>query len=218
MSEPRNNRASETALAKQVKKEVGAKSRDRKDEIARATISVIEELGLQNASLRAIARRAGCTTGVLTHYYQSKDDLLEEALLLALADLEQDWQFASDETNLARALRTFSYSHMPIDGRLGRKWSAWQVFVRKKGRYGKVARKLVYLQRENRRKLSSLLKRGQELGVIRTDIAIDELVDLWSATLNGYGRLSPFMVSKLSKRRVNNLVDTQLRLFRDCES
>ena len=153
-----------------------------------------------------------------SHYYQSKDDLLEEALLLALADLEQDWQFASDETNLARALRTFSYSHMPIDGRLGRKWSAWQVFVRKKGRYGKVARKLVYLQRENRRKLSSLLKRGQELGVIRTDIAIDELVDLWSATLNGYGRLSPFMVSKLSKRRVNNLVDTQLRLFRDCES
>ncbi|MEM6484152.1 MAG: TetR/AcrR family transcriptional regulator [Pseudomonadota bacterium] len=218
MKKPRSNQASKTGLAKRSMKAASSKSRDRRDQIARATIDVIEEQGLQKASLRAIARRAGCTTGVLTHYYHSKDDLLEEALLIALADLERDWDCASDETSAARALRSFSYSHMPIDGRLGRKWSAWQVFVRKKGRYGKVARKLVFLQRENRRKLSLLLERGQEQGVIRSDIAIDELVDLWNATLNGYGRLSPFMASKLSKQRVNSLVDTQLRLLRARDS
>ncbi|MEM1190078.1 MAG: TetR/AcrR family transcriptional regulator [Pseudomonadota bacterium] len=213
MNEPRNRQAQKRTAGTRPKSDLSPKTKDRRNQIARATIGLIEEQGVQKASLRAIARRAGCTTGVLTHYYDSKDDLLEEALLLALADLERDWVCASDEASAVNALRSFSYSQMPIDGSLGRKWSAWQLFVRKRGRYGKVARKLVYLQRENRRKLSSLLVRGQEQGVIRADIAIEELVDLWNATLNGYGRLSPFIASRLSKERVSTLVDTQLRLL-----
>ncbi|MEO0436074.1 MAG: TetR/AcrR family transcriptional regulator [Pseudomonadota bacterium] len=188
---------------------------DRRELIARATIGVIEDRGLPNASLRAIARRAGCTTGVLTHYFNNKDDLIEQALLLALADLEKEWDRASEETNVVSALRSFSYSQMPIDARLGRKWSAWQAFVQKKGRYGKVARKLVYMQRESRRKLSSLLARGQQQGVIRADIAFDELVDLWNATVSGHSRLSPYQAGALSRSKVNHLIDTQLELLRD---
>ncbi|MEM1403220.1 MAG: TetR/AcrR family transcriptional regulator [Pseudomonadota bacterium] len=213
MRSSRDNKPQSRSEGNQLKKRLNANPRDRRDQIARATIGLIEEQGVQKASLRAIARRAGCTTGVLTHYYDNKDDLLEEALLVALTDLERDWDCASDEASAVNALRSFSLTQIPVDGGLEKKWSAWQLFVRKRGRYGKVARKLVVLQRENRRKLSLLLVRGQEEGVIRPDLAIDELVDLWNATLNGYGRLSPFMARRMSKQRVNTLVTTQLKLL-----
>jgi AcrR family transcriptional regulator len=44
--------------------------------VAEATWAVIGRVGLSGASLREIAREAGCTTGVLMHYFRNKDELL----------------------------------------------------------------------------------------------------------------------------------------------
>lgn len=48
----------------------------RRQEIARAAWRVIRRDGLERASLRTIAKEAGCTTGVLTHYFRDKDQLM----------------------------------------------------------------------------------------------------------------------------------------------
>jgi TetR/AcrR family transcriptional regulator, transcriptional repressor of bet genes len=48
----------------------------RRELVAEATWAVIRRAGLSGASLREIAREAGCTTGVLTHYFRNKDELL----------------------------------------------------------------------------------------------------------------------------------------------
>jgi AcrR family transcriptional regulator len=52
----------------------------RRVEISRATWQAIDELGIEGTSLRAIATRAGCTIGRLTHHFASREDLLVEAL------------------------------------------------------------------------------------------------------------------------------------------
>jgi len=52
--------------------------------VAEATWSVIRRVGLSGASLREIAREAGCTTGVLTHYFRNKDELLLFAFSYAM--------------------------------------------------------------------------------------------------------------------------------------
>jgi AcrR family transcriptional regulator len=57
---------------------VGAASHDeRRAEIAEATWRVIERRGVEGASVRDIAREGGYSTGVLSHYFRGKRELLE---------------------------------------------------------------------------------------------------------------------------------------------
>lgn len=60
-----------------------ARSDSSRQAVARATWAVIERKGVGGASMREIAREAGCTTGVLTHYFLDKDELLLFAFTLA---------------------------------------------------------------------------------------------------------------------------------------
>jgi TetR/AcrR family transcriptional regulator, transcriptional repressor of bet genes len=52
----------------------------RRRELADAAIRVIGRDGLERASIRSIAAEAGWTTGVLQHYFDTKDQLLDAAL------------------------------------------------------------------------------------------------------------------------------------------
>ena len=48
----------------------------RREEIAEATWRVIERAGTEGANMREIAREAGQTTGVVTHYFRDKRELM----------------------------------------------------------------------------------------------------------------------------------------------
>ncbi|HEY1970253.1 MAG TPA: TetR family transcriptional regulator, partial [Pseudonocardia sp.] len=51
----------------------------RHGEIVDATVRVLARDGLSGASLRAIAREIGYTTGVVMHYFRGKEELLVAA-------------------------------------------------------------------------------------------------------------------------------------------
>lgn len=53
---------------------------EQRERIARAAWLVIGEVGLERASLRQIAQRADCTTGLLTHLFADRDALIAHAL------------------------------------------------------------------------------------------------------------------------------------------
>lgn len=53
---------------------------EQRNRIARAAWAVIGEVGIERASMRQIARRAGCTTGLLTHLFDSREALLAHAI------------------------------------------------------------------------------------------------------------------------------------------
>src|SRR3712207_14978 len=57
---------------------------ERREEIADAVWRVIEREGLEGASLRDIAREAGHTTGVISHYFRDKRELLAFAFQLVV--------------------------------------------------------------------------------------------------------------------------------------
>lgn len=56
-------------------------------QIAAETAALVAERGLEGATLRRVAQRLECTTGFISHYYASKDDLLEAALDAAVGEL-----------------------------------------------------------------------------------------------------------------------------------
>ncbi|MBW4575610.1 MAG: TetR/AcrR family transcriptional regulator [Aphanothece sp. CMT-3BRIN-NPC111] len=54
--------------------------RDRRLEVSEAAWRVIVREGLDRTSMRAIAQELGCTTGVVTHYFRDKQELILFAL------------------------------------------------------------------------------------------------------------------------------------------
>ncbi|OBZ96659.1 TetR family transcriptional regulator [Pararhizobium polonicum] len=58
---------------------------ERRQELIEATLDTIAELGLKGATVRQIAIRAGVTAGLVRHYFDSKDQMVEEAYRTVLA-------------------------------------------------------------------------------------------------------------------------------------
>jgi TetR/AcrR family transcriptional repressor of bet genes len=61
----------------------------RRDEIAQIACRVVAEYGFERATVARIARAAGYTTGMLAHYYESKQDIILAALRLMLTRIEE---------------------------------------------------------------------------------------------------------------------------------
>ena len=60
---------------------------ERRNSIARAAMHEIAERGIEDLRLKDVAERAGWTTGVLTHYFKSKEELLSEALKVTFQEI-----------------------------------------------------------------------------------------------------------------------------------
>jgi TetR/AcrR family transcriptional regulator, transcriptional repressor of bet genes len=61
----------------------------RRDEIALVACRVVAEHGFDQASMVRIAREAGYTTGMLAHYFESKQDIIIAALRLILRRIDE---------------------------------------------------------------------------------------------------------------------------------
>lgn len=61
----------------------------RRDEIAHVACQVVASHGFEQATVARIARAAGYTTGMVAHYYESKQEIILAALRLMLLRIEQ---------------------------------------------------------------------------------------------------------------------------------
>ncbi len=61
----------------------------RREQIAQITCQVVAEHGFRQATIARIARSAGYTTGMVAHYYESKQDIILAALRLILKRIEE---------------------------------------------------------------------------------------------------------------------------------
>ncbi|UNH28435.1 transcriptional regulator BetI [Moellerella wisconsensis] len=52
----------------------------RKQQLIQATLEVINEVGMQEASIALIARKAGVSNGIISHYFKDKNGLLEASM------------------------------------------------------------------------------------------------------------------------------------------
>ncbi len=68
-----------------------------KGRLVQAAWNVIATGGIQAASLRRVAADAGCTTGLITHYFADKNELVTYAYRKAL-----DWMLARAAAQIAR--------------------------------------------------------------------------------------------------------------------
>lgn len=98
--------------------------------IASAAIAVINDVGLDRARLRDVAKAANVTTGAVMHYFDGKDAVLEAALeeavrrILAKQDRAQATSGKLDIQTFIRGASTY----LPIDAESRLEWRVWLAF------------------------------------------------------------------------------------------
>lgn len=87
----------------------------RRREILEATWRVIAQKGIEAATIREIAREAGYSNGVLSHYFTNKEDILISAHKLAFQRVYDRASAANDGVTGLEAVRRALYEAMPLD-------------------------------------------------------------------------------------------------------
>jgi AcrR family transcriptional regulator len=90
---------------------------ERRDEILSATWRVIARDGITGATIRAIAREANCSRGILGHYFDDKADILGSALVLSHRRVGARMAQASAGLAGLAALRVVMLEALPLDAR-----------------------------------------------------------------------------------------------------
>jgi AcrR family transcriptional regulator len=86
----------------------------RRHELAEAAWRAIVKYGLDGTTTRLIAKESGYSNGVLAHYFESKDEILLEALRISHDGLDRRIREAVDDKGGFDALRTFCIEVLPI--------------------------------------------------------------------------------------------------------
>lgn len=99
----------------------------RQAQLIHAALSVIDRVGLANASLALIAIQAGVSTGIVSHYFGDKNGLLEACMLQILSDLyrvlrQQRLQAAIDAEAQIKAIIDGNFDISQIDAPVLKTW------------------------------------------------------------------------------------------------
>jgi AcrR family transcriptional regulator len=98
----------------------------RREEIAQVACQVVAEFGFEQTTVARIAEAAGYTTGMVAHYYESKQDIILAALRLILTRIEARLNRLHErgERNLLGVLS----EALPIDAARSTECAFWMAF------------------------------------------------------------------------------------------
>src|SRR5262249_13119492 len=91
---------------------------ERRARLTEVLLDVVAESGLEGASIRAIAARAGVSIGTVQHYFTSKDDMLRHAYRAVGEDLgARAAARAAGARSVQGAVREVMLELLPLDAR-----------------------------------------------------------------------------------------------------
>lgn len=103
---------------------------ERREDLILATLDCIAESGIQGATVRQIALRAGVTGGLIRHYFAGKDQMLQEAYRKVMAGMTEIAIAAAAEGETARdRLRHFIIANVTPPVTDPRTLSLWAAFI-----------------------------------------------------------------------------------------
>lgn len=153
--------------------------------IARAAYEVIAAQGIGGATMRAIARQAGCTTGMVVHYFDDKQDVLLHAHNHAAQDVRRRMREHEQNHRGLALLLALLEEVLPADERRRGNWRIWIAFWDES-----VSTPGVHNEQSNRvsewhRRLRRALLQAIEAGEVDASINTADEVDLIASLLEG---------------------------------
>jgi AcrR family transcriptional regulator len=128
----------------------------RRDEIALIACRVVAQHGFEQATIVRIARAAGCTTGMIAHYFDTKQEIIVAALRLILRRIEERLTQARGTADLLALLS----EALPIDETRYMECAVWIAFWGQVPADKRLKRINAWLHREYLRLFERCLARG----------------------------------------------------------
>lgn len=182
----------------------------RRRDLLQATATVIATEGIQAATVRRIARQAGCTTGLVTHYFPGKDELVIGALRQVHGAAGDRMLAHRKRATGLQALRSVLMEALPFTAQAKQEWHVWLSF------WG-VAWSSAPLSAEHRerydlwrRLIGQLLGEAARLGETRPGLDLREATDRIVALVDGLGLQMIYEPLRLSRRRATAMIEAQL--------
>jgi TetR/AcrR family transcriptional repressor of bet genes len=130
---------------------------ERRDQIALVACRVVAENGFDQATIVRIAREAGYTTGMVAHYFDTKQDIIIAALRLILRRIEERL------TKPATDLLTVLSEALPVDEQRFIECAFWTAFWGQVSADKKLKRINAWVHREYMRLFERCLSEGWQI-------------------------------------------------------
>jgi len=130
----------------------------RRDEIALVACRVVAEYGFDQATIVRIARQAGYTTGMVAHYFDSKQEIIVAALRLILRRIEERLTAAAGDGD--RELLALLSEALPVDAARFTECAFWAAFWGQVSADRRLKRINAWMHREYLRLFERCLARG----------------------------------------------------------
>jgi AcrR family transcriptional regulator len=155
---------------------------------AAAARRVIIRKGLEATTLRDISREGGFTTGVLTHHFTDKRDLI----VAAFAEASEGWiTYARQEldaaTTIEELIAAFLTVAVPDDAERRAEWRLWAEMWVYAGRDRKFAERLQVTDSQWADAVAMVLERCQMEGRLRPDLDVELEAVILSRLHDGLG-------------------------------
>ncbi|HSQ00999.1 MAG TPA: TetR family transcriptional regulator C-terminal domain-containing protein [Candidatus Dormibacteraeota bacterium] len=187
---------------------------ERRAAIARAAWRTIARDGVDASTVRAIARDAGCSTGVLQHYFPDKDALLLHALRLATARTGGRMARRAQAAGGATALREVLREALPLDADSRLEWRIWLAFWGRAVNDANLAAEQRRRYVEWRGLLRGLLRDAQRRGDLPRRLDPGREAEALVAFVDGIGLSATLEPARLPPARQRALVDAYVARLR----
>jgi AcrR family transcriptional regulator len=190
------------------------KLRQRRIEVAKAAWQVIIREGLDRASMRAIAQELGSSTGVVTHYFRDKEELILFALGLVFENVAAEMKARSQGQQGIDRLAQMMFVALPLEQIDRDDWKVWVAFLG----YS-IGREHLVKEHRNRYDLlrqiiAQELAELQTAQLIRADLDLTLEANALIALIDGIGtgvvicpeQFSATQQQYLVRRHINNLL------------
>jgi AcrR family transcriptional regulator len=154
-----------------------------------AACELIAGQGIDDVRIARVATRAGASTSLVHHYFSTREELLEQALIHSFEQAGEERFGEPDEAErtateaLARAIDEC----LPLPGPQEREWVLWVELwlraVREPGLRPVAAR----LYERYRKWMAGLIRAGVESGEFRADVDVEAVANVAMALLDGVG-------------------------------
>ena len=180
-------------------------------EFAQAVWRAIVELGIENATVRTVAEYAGWSVGRLSHYFASKDDLLEYAMGFIGGEMQRRFDARLKKLRGLAALRAVLGEVTPTSKRAREEWVFWIAFWGRATRNRQLAASQQRRHRAFRGVIHRCLAQAQTDGELAPGLDLEREAAGIAALSWGIGVLATFEPRSLTRRSIERELDARVR-------
>ena len=187
-------------------------TRSAPERILDAACDLIAAEGIDEVRIARVAQRAGASTALVHHYFSTREELLEHALIHSFEEAGDDrFRQASDaEETATGALARGLAESLPFPGSQEREWVLWVELWLRAVREPALRPVAARLYGRYRDWVAGLIRAGVESGEFRADADPEALANLAIALLDGTGVRALIQDPAMEVESARSLVARQL--------